>query len=331
MYRIDRTVCVVDAWGLDIRGNGSRLFTDDAVTVTEKRTHPYYKAFDRLPRQHLLFEGGGDLVMSRLHIRGPHPNAGRNGYFDLTREHQHALQLRGVKGMCVVGCEFSHPFGDLVYLKGRKVGPSGTEAGNDWSEDVWLSEMDLHHSGRQGITFQGVRRAVFARGPATSRSRIWEIRRSTFEFEPLANAYNGADSILIDDVEIGAGRFAVASAHGSGPVNNVTIQNCYLTRSMAVTVHDQLGARRSGWHILDNLSVPTPAAVQDIGSTDGKVMDFTNVDGVEVCRNVQPVQPGRNMALVQTKGCTAVEVDGNDVYEMNRAGARGRTVTELRS
>lgn len=310
-YRCDRTVNVVDKHGLTIYGHGATIWTDDAVTRYTGR-------------QHLLFTGGGDLVLSRLNVRGPHRAAGMRGVFDVTHEHEHAFQTVGVHSMCVVDCEFSYVHGDLIYLKGRKVGPSGTADGKDWSSDIWISGCRLHHSGRQGVTFQGVRDSVLC------DSKIFEIRRSTFEFEPLAVAYNGASGIHIEANEIGAGRFAVLSNHGSGPVSDVWLERNRLTRALAVTVEDRDGGRRSGFHIVDNVSAPTPAAVQDIGSTGGAVMSFVRVDGVEVRGNTQPVQPGRGMVLVDAVDCTGVDVTGNDAYEMDRTGKRGATIVELR-
>lgn len=287
-YRINGTVVLTDKFGLEFRGHDAELFT---------------MAQGDHNRCQLQLVGGGDYVIRDLKLRGANVLAGRDGLYDLNYEGQHCLFTQGVHGACIVGCEMSMSYGDLIYFGGRKVGASGTAGNRDWTRDIWVYDCDLHHSGRQGITFQGVRDTV------VTRNRIYELRRSTFEFEPKVEANNGASGIHITFNEIGLGRLNLLANHGSGPVSDIWVEDNVVARPLNITVHDESGARsRSGFHVNRNRCTAGLG-----GAPWCSVMEFINVDGVEVANNIQAMKPNRNMALVNTTDCTDVKVAGNQL------------------
>jgi polygalacturonase len=173
---------------------------------------------------------------------------------------------------------------------------------------VVIRNSRFTRNGRQGIAL------VAARNVVIEGNSISEVRRSTFDFEPLA-AGAGVEDVVIRNNRIGAVRLLFVAAEGSGPVNDVTIERNRLTgQVLGVQMRDLSGGLRRNWRVLDNVSEVVS------GNRSGAAMEFHRVDGLLVRGNRQPFDPRRNMLGIRAYGACNVVITANDFPGTLRQG-----------
>lgn len=273
-YRVEGTLVLEDRHDLRIEGNGARIF---ATTTGD------------IERSHIRIIGGSGFDVQDLEIEGANPRAGlEEGAYQATLENQHGIRLDGVTDVELDRVQIHGVYGDLVYV-------SRHEEDRRWTEQVWIHDSTLTHSGRQGIA------VVAGRDIVIERNRFTDMARATVDLEPNAPSW-GADNIHILDNDVGPGRLLFVAAGGGGPVNRVVIaRNTLRGRPLNLWVVPPEGARRQRFWVVDNAS---DTLAQDAA------LQFTRTDGVIVHGNRQPMDEPH--PLVETTDSCDVSITEND-------------------
>jgi hypothetical protein len=274
-YRVEGTLRLVKRNNLTVIGNGALFY---AQTPGDRS------------RSHWALEGGSNIVIRTMTIKGANPFAGTGvEAYDSSREAQHAISAGNVLGLEIDHVTATDVYGDFVYL--------GAQFGG-WVENAYIHDNHFERNGRQGISVTGGRNVRIV------NNYIGQTRRSTFDLEPNGDRW-GADNVLIANNVIGDGRLLFLASAGKGPVSNVTVRNNVLHRPMTVKVEASDGTRRQNFVITDNV------ADVKYGTNGGAALTFVRVDGVTVTGNTQPIQLNRGTVGVKATESCGVKVAGN--------------------
>lgn len=289
-YRMEGMLILKDRHGLTIDGNGARLFaTTDGSSTTPVESYGFLWPRSR---QHVLFEGGSDIVVRDLTIVGAHPNAGSaQGAYIAALEGQHGFKFAGVDGAELVRVRVTDVYGDFIYL--------GARAGT-WSRDIHVSDSFFERNGRQGIAITAAEDVLI------ERSHIGEVARSIIDLEPNSPA-GGARRVTFSDNTFGLCRHLFLAAGGAGGnVGDVEFSgNRLVGMKLKVEVGAADGSRRGPFRFLDNVSDSPHGAL-------APMMRFFRVDGILVQANTQPMVPEREMTAVQAVESCDIHVSDND-------------------
>ena len=274
-YRIEGTLHVANKQGLTIEGNGSLFF----ATTTGDRT-----------RSQWSFEGGSNIVVRDVNVKGANPNAGlADDAYVSSLEAQHAFNIYSTDGIELSHVSATDVYGDFVYIGAQE----GALARN-----VFVHDSMFDRNGRQGISITG------GDGVRIIHNTIGDVRRSTFDLEPNGSSW-GALNVDIEDNTIGRGRLNLLSSAGSGPVSNVVFANNLINRGANIWV----GSKQ----VRGPFTITGNVATLSWGSAAGRaLLAFTNVDGLTVTDNKLPVDPGRGDYGVNALDACNVHVSGND-------------------
>jgi Right handed beta helix region len=274
-YRVEGTLVLENRHDLRIEGNGARIF---ATTTGD------------IERSHIRIIGGSGFDVRDLEIEGANPRAGlQEGAYQATLENQHGIRLDGATDVELDRVHIHGVYGDLVHV-------SRHEEDRRWTEQVWIHDSTLTHSGRQGIA------VVAGRDIVIERNRFTDMARATVDLEPNAPSW-GADNIHILDNDVGPGRLLFVAAGGGGPVNRVVIaRNTLRGRPLNLWVIPPDGARRQRFWVVDNAS--------DTLALDA-ALQFTRTDGVVVHGNRQPMDEPH--PLVEATDSCDVSITENDI------------------
>lgn len=275
-YRIEGTLHVTNKNNLTIDGNGALFF----ATTTGDRT-----------RSQWSFEGGSNIVVRDVIVRGANLNAGTgDAAYVASLEAQHAFNIWSANGIELDHVTATDVYGDFVYV--------GLQAGG-LAKDVYIHDSTFARNGRQGISVTG------ADGVRIVHNTITDTRRATFDIEPNGSGW-GAFNVDIEYNTIGSGRLLVLAGAGVGPERNIVFAHNTINRPFNVSVGDTSGGRRGPFTIADN------AATQSWGGAAGSgALNFNNIDGLTVTGNVLPLQAGRGDYGVTAAGSCDVTVSGN--------------------
>lgn len=278
-YRIESTFWVRQRTGLTFDGNDALIF---ATTPGDRE------------RTQMAIEGGSDILVKDLRVRGANPAAGAasNEAFQLDKEAQHGFDIMGVQGMELRNVTVTDTYGDFVHIT--------REYNGDWADDVLITGSHFERNGRQGIAM------VAARNVVIEGNSLSDMRRATFDLEPGRGPGWGVDNVVIRDNDIGVGRLFFIAAAGDGPVNNVTVEGNRL-RGIALQIWmvDKAGGIRHNWKVLNNTSDRIH------NNRDLAPMRFWRVDGLEVHGNTQPFTKGSVMYGVRAEDSCKLALDGN--------------------
>lgn len=279
-YRVEGTLAIVDKGNLTIKGNGSTIF---ATSLGDRS------------RRHVYMHGGHDLTIRGLNVVGANPNAGLADLaYDSTRVGQHGFEVEGSDRVLLDGVSATDVFGDFVYM-GRDV------RNGRWSSNVTVMNSRFERNGRQGMSFTATR------GARVINNTLTDIRMVTFDMEPNGASNWGVEDVLIEGNRVGSTRLNFISAHGHGPVNNVTVNRNTLTgEQMNISVYPEPGTRRSGWTITGNTS-------DYVGHGTRGLIAIERVDGLRVEGNYHALAASRDMPFVETWASCGLTVKGNTV------------------
>ena len=111
---------------------------------------------------------------------------------------------------------------------------------------------------------------------------------------------------MIRNNTIGAGRlYFLANEGRAAPTEDISvIGNTFVGKAMTIRVDPPSGTR-SGYRVIGNVS-DTP-----VGFNGGGALAFSEVVGIEVRDNVQPMQKGRHISGLSLRDSRNVVVSGN--------------------
>jgi hypothetical protein len=277
-YRVDRTLQVQNRHGLTLDGNGAtfRAMTDGReLAPTQARARSMFN-----------FWRGSDLTVRNVIVRGANPNAGTGDLaYVAALEAQSAYVIGGVQNMVMDHVEAYDVYGDFVF-----VGPA--------TKNLVVRNSTFARNGRQGWTING-------EDITFEHNSIRGTRRATVDLEPSSPS-SITRRVMIRDNTIGAGRlYFLANEGRAAPTEDISvIGNTFVKKAMTIRVDPPSGTR-SRYRIIGNVS-DTP-----VGFNGGGAFAFSDVVGIEVRDNVQPMQQGRHISGVSIRDSHNVVVSGN--------------------
>jgi hypothetical protein len=277
-YRVDGTLRIQNRHGLTIDGNGAtfRAMTDGReLAPTQARARSMFN-----------FWRGSNLTLRNVVVRGANPNAGTGDFaYVAALEGQSAYVIGGVQNMVMDSVEAYDVYGDFVF-----VGPA--------TKNLVVRNSTFARNGRQGWTING-------EDITFEHNSIRGTRRATVDLEPSSPSAV-TRRVMIRDNTIGAGRlYFLANEGRAAPTEDISvIGNTFVKKAMTIRVDPPSGTR-SHYRIIGNRS-DTP-----VGFNGGGAFAFSDVVGVEVRDNVQPMQKGRHISGVSIRDSRNVVVSGN--------------------
>ncbi len=277
-YRVDRTVRIQNRHRLTIDGNGATF-----QAMTSGRELPPTQA---RARSMFNFWRGSDLTVRNVIVRGANPNAGTGDFaYVAALEGQAAYVIGGVQNMVMDHVEAYDVYGDFVF-----VGPA--------TKHLLVRSSTFARNGRQGWTING-------EDITFEHNTIRGTRRATIDLEPSSPS-SITRRVTIRDNTIGAGRlYFLANEGRAAPTEDISvIGNRFVGKAMTIRVDPPSGTR-TRYRVIGNVS-DTP-----VGFDGGGALAFSDVVGVEVRDNVQPMQQGRHISGVSIRDSRNVVVSGN--------------------
>ncbi len=178
-------------------------------------------------------------------------------------------------------------YGDFVFVGAATQGPL-------------VRNSTFARNGRQGWTINGSD-IVF------EHNTIRQTRRATIDLEPSSKA-SITQRVTIRNNTIGVGRLYFFANEGlAAPTSDISIiGNRFVGKAMTIRVNPPSGTR-SRYRVIGNVS-DTP-----VGFNGGGAFQFSDVVGIEVRDNVQPMQRNRGISGVSIRNCRDVVVDREPV------------------
>ena len=252
--------------------SGGSFFTDVATT---SRT-----------RSFMDIAGCTNVGLENVTFRGPNAQAGTSdAAYVASLEAQHFVNVAGGStGVFVRGCHASMIYGDFVYVGGG-------------SSYVVVTGNDFHNNGRQCFS-------------VCNGNHVWlvdntvdQLRRAFVDLEPATNDWH-VNNVVVARNTVGAHRLlALAAGSALGTVDDVWFCDNIGSGAGDIVVH---GAPYNRWTFTGNR----------MGSWGGpagmSAWNFTNVQGLTVVGNYQPLQAGRGDWFCKLTNCTDYTVHGNE-------------------
>lgn len=278
-YRIEGTLTLVGRNNLTIDGQGATTFATSTGALTRGQWKSYL---------------GSNLTFRNLIVRGANPAGGvGEAAYVASLEAQHGMEFAGVDGVDIDHVTITDVYGDFVYL-GAYIAATKT-----WTRNVKIHDSRFERNGRQGITFTATANVDIY------RNYIGNTRRATLDLEPNGAGW-GVSDVSFHDNTVGLGRLNFVSSVGSGPIDRVSItNNSIIGRAMQMTWWAPTNARRSGLTIVGNV------ANSGFGNSGGAAIGVVGWDRVTIKNNVQWLQSGRDVALVDVWESCEVDISGN--------------------
>jgi hypothetical protein len=277
-YRVDGTLRIQYRNRLTFDGNGATF-----RAMTSGRELPPKEA---RTRSMFNFYRGTDLTVRDVIVRGANPNAGTGDLaYVAALEGQAAYVVGGVKNMVLDRVQAYDVYGDFVF-----VGPA--------TQRLLVKGSTFARNGRQGWTING-------QDITFEHNSIRATRRATVDLEP-ATTSSVTRRVTIRNNTIGPGRlYFLANEGRAAPTEDISvIGNRFVGKAMTIRVDPPSGTR-SRYRIVGNVS-DTP-----VGFNGGGALQFSEVVGIEVRDNVQPMQKGRHISGVSIRDSRNVVVSGN--------------------
>ncbi len=278
-YRVDGTIRLRFRNRLTLDGQGATFkeFTSGReLGFRDARTRGGFK-----------FWRGSDLTVRNTIVVGANPNAGtRPEAYVAPLEAQTAYTVGGVDGMVLDGVQAYDVYGDFVYVGAA-------------TRNLLVENSHFERNGRMGWAVMGGENITF------DHNSISQTRRATIDMEPSSRS-DVSHNITFSNNQIGPGRlFFFASEGVAATIDGVNIiGNRFTGKSMTIHVNPPKGIR-SNYRVIGNSSDTRQL------QGGGGVMAFSDVVGLEVRDNHQPVQSNNKMSGVSIRNCRDVTVTGN--------------------
>lgn len=282
-YRIDGTVKITNRHNLTFDGNGATFY---AGTDGDKL------------RKHWWFQGGSNITVHDLAVRGANRRPGVDGTWRSDREHQHGFTFRGVTGVTLRDVRVTDVYGDALLLGGARDGSSA------WTTNVRVSGYHFERTGRQGVAIIGARNVVLENG------YVGDVYRNLYQLEGNKTG-DGYRDVVIRSNRLGmAGMFFVNVAMHSGvTADGIMVQG---NRGRGMDIAARFGPGTRNIRFLENTS-DVDSRLEHANGTDYKsVVRLIKVQGAEVRRNRQPLPSALPPSkFVYERQSTEVTVTGN--------------------
>ena len=279
-YQIDGTLFVREKHHVRIEGNGAVLKA--------------YSLGDR-NRGQLVLQGGSDITVHNLVVRGANPAAGANrSAYQPELEAQHAFSVSGATDIVLDDVQAYDVYGDFVYIGS---GPRG-----EASRNVTVSNSQFSRSGRQGISVtNGVN--VTIKG-----NKIGEVARSLFDIEPNDPAQQARSIHIIGNTTGAAVNFWLADKGAPASIGDIEISGNHMTAATGglFFVFVDSGAYR-GPFLFENNDLIANNKVTDEGSKGA--FFFTHAENITIRNNT--VHFEGTMPAVELRDSHHVQVAGN--------------------
>lgn len=281
-YRVDGTLHLIGRHDIWIIGTGATVFAGSQGDRT---------------RSQFLIRTSNNIVFTGITVKGANPHAGTgDDAYVSTLEAQNGFEIEGSTNVELDKVTVTDTYGDFVYI-GRD------PKTRVWSDGVTVQNSTFDRNGRMGISI------IAGRHVNIVNNTINDTRRSVIDMEPASSSM-GAQYVTIAYNKIGTGRLNFVSVGkavgtGSNDVHDVMIAfNTLRGHSLSVFVatREATGQRRSNFSVIANNSDVT------LAKNSTPPMRFTDVDGVTVQQNVEPIATSPPVA---TTDCTKVAVSNN--------------------
>ena len=287
-YRVEGIVQIESASDITIDGNGSTLFaeTDGRDQVPPRRA--YNNHWPRR-REHLTLNRVTNVHIHDLVVRGANPDGGATTRaYVPSLEGQAGIAIIGGTGILLEQVTITDTYGDLIYIAGG-------------ATDVTVRESRLRRSGRQGVA------VVNGRDVLIEDSELAGIGRSVLDLEPLGKGL--ARDIRFVNNEVGDYlNFLLAAVGGGTGVDNIDVVDNAISADRGLSVVAGVERNpRSGLRLVGNRGTTKAVALEGFGT--GALIQLTNLDGVEVRDNHQPVAGG--VAITLDRVCNAKVADNS--------------------
>lgn len=257
--RVDGTIRMPDRRGLVLEGNGARLYS---TLTTPLNTKPVIPMIEVL--------GGTDITIRNLTLQGTNPTAD----FEVRREWQPLIGVRGVEGMVIRGVTGIGSWGDFVHMAPdtrpvQDILASGVEVtgcetrriGRNQISLTGCTDVDVHAN-----TFGGTGYQVFdieVQAPWWRASRISVRNNQIGGKVSLSVLVCATSGIEVSDIDFTNNEMTVASSSCEPPILLVNKaapkRNIRVTNNVLRTLSN--GARLSGVEnvaLLDNELIQHP-------------------------------------------------------------------------
>jgi hypothetical protein len=288
-YRLDEGLHVSGRRNLTLDGRGARL---------------------DLPRTDLGFRsigiqvrgGSTGTTIRDFVLVGNHAAAGTSGAYEADRQNNHGIAVLSAKDTLIEGVVMRRIWGDCLYVS--------RDAGGAWSDGVTLRGSTCRLTGRHGVGL------IAGSNIRIVNSVFDELGLFVVDIEPNQGD-EGADGVVVRGNDIGSYGLTdqwdswLLAACG-GKTTNATIRDVTVTgntvegnrqgwsgqvKALHLKICGERGVRED-FTVTDNVAQAT---------VTGPAMTFTEVDGVTVTGNRQPLSSG---TLATFPGSTGVTYDG---------------------
>jgi hypothetical protein len=243
-----------------------------------------------------LFQGGRDIVVRDLTVRGSNPHAGGTPQaYVPDRAFQHGFAFQGVLGGVLDHVRVQDVYGDFVYI-----GPGAQGA---WSRNIKIENSVFEGSGRQGISITAGDHISIV------NNDIGGAGRSLFDLEPN-DAEQGAENVLIARNRTGAAtNFWIASKGVGSHISFTVAKNTMAakTGNLIWVYGPPTGFR--GPLVIERNKLRVGGTVNDESSTGA--LFFTRVDGITIRHNRVMFPSGQNVPAIEIRDCIHLDVTGN--------------------
>lgn len=281
-YRIDKTLLVRDRHGLTFEGNGVVL---KAVSMGDRT------------RQQLVLDGGNNLTVRNVVIRGASHTAGaRRGAYHPGLEAQHAFQISGAANVLLDHVQAYDLYGDFVYI--------GPGKNNVPSRNVRVINSHFERSGRQGISVtHGVNVTI-------QGNEISEVARSMFDIEPNDPRQQARSIKIIGNVTGRAVNFWLADKGAPASIGDILISGNRMTEPTGglIFVFAPSGAYRGPFVIEKNEFIANDKVIDE--SSKGAFF-FTHAENITIRDNDVTFPSSGDMPAVELRDSHHVQVTGN--------------------
>jgi hypothetical protein len=224
------------------------------------------------------------------------------------REANHGIAVLSADDTLIENVHIRRVWGDCLYVN------SGYGRAGDWSDGVTFRDSTCRLTGRHGVAVEGGKRVRIA------NNVFDQIGMFVVDIEPWHPGEGASDVVIRDNsiVSYGlTGTFAGKLLQVCGPLKGSVVRDVTVTGNTVEGNRGGWNGKMLGLHIevcgtdriRENFTITNNIAKSTVDASDGwPVMLFTDVKGVTVTGNVQPISSGGKLAGFS--GSTNVTYDG---------------------
>ena len=278
-YRIDGTVVLEDKKDVTIEGNGVLFRAVDPGEDHDKKTS--YTGWKKTrSRAHWRIKGSQRILVRNVEVHGAHPDAGKAGSYDSSREAQHGFDLVNVDDCTLEKVTVHDVFGDCVYITK--------------SRGVVIRDSKLTRCGRQGIA------VATGEDVLIENNEIADSRRGIIDIEPYGEEWRTSNIRIIGN-RLGGSRLLLLPMGGSGTVGMIFVADNINTEqngTPAIGNTGKAGQGRGPLMMINNQFT--------IGGSPTHGLRIRHNDGVLIAGNELTFPEKRTMTVLGMEGSSGL-------------------------